>query len=137
MPPPAIGDTSTDPYLHSNGLLRATIYPDRDDYPEYINTVSGDPPAFNDGDGEWYDRVQYTYDRQGEVTSMEDQNETLHTYTYDKLGRQIADTVTLPTGNPQNIDTTVMEIDQGYNVYGNLQYVTSKDGNGAGEGGRV
>jgi len=49
-------------------------------------------------------------------------------YTYDKLGRQIADVVTLPSGNPAGIDTTVMEIDHGYDVCGRLQYVTSLDG---------
>ena len=60
---------------------------------------------------------------------MTDQNLTTHTYTYDNLGREIADSVTLPTlggvYNPSNIDTAVMEIGYGYNVQGNLSSVTS------------
>ena len=58
--------------------------------------------------------LRSTYDIQGEVASMTHQNLTTHTYTYDNLGREIADSVTLPTlggvYNPSNIDTAVMEI---------------------------
>lgn len=111
----AIGNLDSDPYLHSNSLLRATIYPDS------TNTVTGTPPTAFSTDT--YDRVEYTYNRQGEVASMKDQNGTVHSYTYDKLGREVADSVTsYVTGA---IDASVLRIERGYDVRGNLEWVTS------------
>ena len=52
-------------------LLRAEIYPDSDD------TAS---PRANGADG-IYDRVEYTYNRTGQVVTKHDQNGTVHTYT--------------------------------------------------------
>ena len=74
--------------------------------------------------------TSYTYDRQGEVVSMTDQNGTVHDYAYDKLGREISDTATVAAWHPYGVDTAVKEIDYGYDVRGNLQWVTSKDGSG-------
>ena len=74
-----------------------------------------------------YDRVEYTYDKQGEVTEMEDQNGTIHEYIYDQLGREIEDKI-LQFG--AGVDQSVKEIDYGYDLYGNLATVTSKDASG-------
>ncbi|HEY5313267.1 MAG TPA: RHS repeat domain-containing protein, partial [Pirellulales bacterium] len=66
--------------------------------------------------------VSYTYNRQGQVTQMTDQNGTLHQYTYDLLGRPTADSViTLGTG----IDDAVRRIARTYNTVGLPQNVTS------------
>ena len=77
------GSTICESAIARSDLLRAVIYPDSDD----SSTWLGDGP-----DG-IYDRVEYTYDRQGERVSMRDQNETLHVYDYDGLGRQVQDRV--------------------------------------------
>ena len=115
--------TATDgatPLIYSNDLVAAVIY-----------SGSSDTVSYSGGNAtiDGTDHVSYTYDIQGEVASMTDQNLTTHTYTYDNLGREIADSVTLPTlggvYNPSNIDTAVMEIGYGYNVQGNLSTVTS------------
>ena len=53
-------------------------------------------------DGEWlqnqlngiYDRIEFKYNRQGEVTEIKDQNETVHAYDFDALDRQTQDRVT-------------------------------------------
>ena len=75
------GSTICESAIARSDLLRAVIYPDSDDTSVWL----GDGP-----DG-IYDRVEYTYDRQGERVSMRDQNETLHMYDYDGLGRQVHD----------------------------------------------
>jgi YD repeat-containing protein len=41
-----------------------------------------------------YDRVEYTYNRQGERTTKKDQNETVHAFDYDLFGHLIEDRVT-------------------------------------------
>ena len=40
------------------------------------------------------DRVEYGYNRQAERIRKKDQNETVHAYEYDRLGRPIEDRVT-------------------------------------------
>jgi RHS repeat-associated protein len=111
--------TAADPEIYSNDLLRAVIYADSDN--TFTPPVDGSTGTLNDYSG--YNRVQYTYDLQGEVTSMEDQNQTVHTYGYDSLGRETSDAVT----SHQNgkIDTSVMQIDQSYDDEGNLADVAS------------
>ena len=120
----AVDNSDAGAYLHDEGLVRAVIYPDS------TNTFTPDGSGGGTISGT-YDRVEYAYNRQGEVTSMTDQNGTVHTYTYDNFGREIADKATVAQGNPAAIDTSVMEIDYTYDVYGDLQDVASKDGNGA------
>ena len=34
------------------------------------------------------DRIKFTYNRQGEVTTKTDQNGTVHSHDFDKLGRR-------------------------------------------------
>lgn len=68
------------------------------------------------------DRVTYRYDRLGELVGMTDQNGTVHSHGYDKLGRFTADSVlTLGTG----IDGAVQRIARTYDRPGRLQKVTS------------
>ena len=68
--------TSASPDLYSYGELTAVIYPDSTaTYDSSTNGLSGS------------DLVKYTYDRQGEMTSMTDQNGTTYTYAYDGVGR--------------------------------------------------
>ena len=101
-----IGDSS--PALFSNDLLRSVIYADSS------NTWAD--VADNSTTG--YNRVQYTYDRQGETLTDEDQNQTLHTLTYDGIGHELTDSITVPDGNPANIDLTVTELAFAYKVCG-------------------
>jgi hypothetical protein len=68
--------------------------------------------------------VEYQYNRQGEVRQIKDQNQTIHDYVFDKLGRQLADkATTLGSG----IDGTIRRIDRAYDVRGKLEKVTSYD----------
>ena len=68
--------------------------------------------------------MEYQYNRQGEVIWKKDQNETVHEYTYDRLGRQTADKVTaLGLG----VDGAVRRISRGYEVRGMLEKLTSFD----------
>ncbi len=98
-------------------LLRAVIYPDSDD--------TTDPGNGNDGN---YDRVEYCYNAQGEVVELKDQNETVHAYTLDHLGRLTRDAATLDQGSA--IDDTVLRIDRSYNLRGLLEHVTSTNSAG-------
>ncbi len=68
-------------------------------------------------------KVLYTYDRLGELASVEDQNETLHEYTRDDLGRVTLDDVTLAMSSP--IDDWVLSIGVDYDDFGRLEKVTS------------
>jgi hypothetical protein len=67
--------------------------------------------------------VEYEYDIQGEQRQMKDQNQTVHNYIFDQLGRETEDEVTFPTGS--NIDQTVNRIQQGYDQLGNLNDIVS------------
>ena len=111
--------TSSSPDLYSDGKVTAVIYPD--------STATYDPTTHSFSGT---DLVKYTYDRQGEMTSMTDQNGTTHTYSYDGVGRLLSDSVTVPSGNPADIDTTVASIDYGYKVCGKLLTVSSEDSSG-------
>ena len=61
---------------------------------------------------------------------MEDQNQTTHTYTHNGLGALLSDNVTVPAGNPANIDLAVASIDYAYKVCGRLLSVSSEDSSG-------
>ncbi|ADB18360.1 YD repeat protein [Pirellula staleyi DSM 6068] len=87
--------------IASNDLLSAEIYPDAADAD---------------------DRVTYSYNRQGERKTMRDQNGSVHSYSYDKLGRQTADTVTtLASG----VDDGVLRIGATFDVRGLVEKITS------------
>ncbi len=93
--------------INSNNLLAYVMYPDKS---------TGLASASSS------DQVHYTYDNMGEVLTRTDQNGTVHTYTYDILGRQISDTVTtLGSG----VDGSVRRIDVAYDTLGNATLITS------------
>ena len=102
--------------IHSNDLLRAVAYGvSASELPYLVADVSS---GYTSG----LNLVEYTYDRQGEVATMTDQNGTTHQYTYDQLGRQVSDTVTtLGSG----IDDSVLRIDTAYALDGNVALTTS------------
>jgi YD repeat-containing protein len=106
------GTTLSDSQVASYDLLRAVIYPDSDD---------ADNPLGNGSDGV-YDRVEFKYNRLGEVIERKDQNETVRVFDYDLLGRLIHDRATaLGTG----VDVSVQRISRAYEVHGFLLTVTS------------
>jgi RHS repeat-associated protein len=105
------GTTLAESGVASNSLLRAKIYPESDD----------EGPGLN-GPDDAYDRVEYQYNRQGEVIEQKDQNETVHAYEYDRLGRLTHDRVTaLGTG----IDGAVRRISRSYDRAGQMESITS------------
>ncbi len=54
-----------------------------------------------------YDRVEYQYNTQSQQTQLKDQNQTVHDYLFDRMGRQTADIA----GNlGADIDDTVRRI---------------------------
>jgi YD repeat-containing protein len=107
------------------------IYPDSDD--TYSIGEDG-APVFSDGADETYDRIEFNYNRQGEVTEIKDQNETVHALDYDKLGRQTQDRVsTLGTG----VEGAVRRIASTFEVRGMREKITSYDNATVGSGGVV
>ena len=63
-----------------------------------------------------------TYDAQGDILTRTDPNNTVHTYTYDVLGRQISDAVTtLGAG----VDGSIQLLTTGYDAEGNANLFTS------------
>jgi RHS repeat-associated protein len=93
--------------IDSNDLLAETIYPD---------PTTGRPSSSPS------QRVTYTYDALGELTSMTDRNDTTHVYRYDVLGRQTSDIVSqLGAG----VDGSVLRLDTAYDSQGNPYLFTS------------
>src|SRR5437762_1529487 len=77
------------------------------------------------------DQKAFTYNRQNGTTSFSDQNGSVHTYTFDKLGRQIDDGVTtLGSG----VDGAVRRIATSFEVRGLVQNLTSYDNATVGSG---
>ena len=90
------GTTLTNSEIATSTLKRAEIYPDSDD------TV-----ALGDGTDGIYDRIEFKYDRQQRITEVKDQQQTVHAFDFDALGRQTQDRVTaLGSG----VDDTVRRI---------------------------
>ncbi|MCX6908426.1 MAG: RHS repeat-associated core domain-containing protein [Verrucomicrobia bacterium] len=114
------GTTLDDSDIAGNELLRAKIYPDSDDNDD-----------LTDGNDGIYDRVEYCYNRLGEMIEAKNQAGTIHAYDYDKLGRLIHDRVTsLGSG----VDNAVLRISREYEVRGMLSKVTSYDNATVGSG---
>jgi len=115
------GTTLADSQVARSDLLRAEIYPDSDD--------PSDWPG--DGDDRVYDRVEYAYNRQGQVVSKKDQNETLHAFDYDRLGRPTQDRVVqLGPG----VHGLVRRIARTYEVRGLAETITSLTNASVGSG---
>jgi len=98
--------------IASNRLLRAKIYPESDDQ----------PAPLGDGPDGVYARLEYIYNRQGQVIHFKDADTTVHEYEYDRLGRETADKAT--TLGP-NVDNRVRRITREYEVRGMVTKVTS------------
>ena len=86
--------------LASNDLLHTVTYPD-----------SGE--------------VVYEYNRQSQQLKMTDQNDTVHVYEFDKLGRRTEDQVTLAGGTA--VDGTILRIETSYDDRLRIEKVTSYD----------
>jgi len=122
------GTTLSDSGISSTLLKRAEIYPDSDDT---YSVGTGSLPVLSDGPDETYDRIEFSYNRQGETTEIKDQNETVHAFDYDKLGRQTHDRVTaLGTG----VDGAVRRISTSYELRGMKEKITSWNGETVGSG---
>jgi RHS repeat-associated protein len=106
------GTTQYDSGISDNNLLRAKIYPESDDW----------PAPLADGPDGIYERIEYTYNRQGEPVTFDDADETVHAYLYDKLGRLTADSVTTLG---EGVDNSILRIERAYEIRGMLQMVTS------------
>ena len=77
------------------------------------------------------DAVSYFYIRQAERIILEDQNGSVHSYEYDKLGRLLHDrVVTLGTG----VDGAIRRITFAYHVRGMVLTITSYDNASPGSG---
>ncbi len=113
--------TSVGSDMAHNGLLRAVIYPDSDDVAS---------PLGNGTDGV-YDRVELKHNRQGELKERKDQNETVHVFEFDKLGRQTHDRV---TSVGSGIDNAVLRLSRTYEVRGLAEKATSYDNATVGSG---
>ena len=100
--------------LTSNDLLAATLYPDK---------TTGLPSTA--------EQESYTYDALGEMTGKTDRNGTTHAYSFDVLGRQTADSVTMLG---QGVDGHVLRLQTAYDTGGRPYLYTSYD---AASGGNV
>ena len=77
------------------------------------------------------DQITWTYNRQGQKTTLTDQNGTVHSYNYDKLARETDDRITtVGTG----IDNAVLRISGTFEVRGMRQNLTSYDNATVGSG---
>ena len=104
------GTTLTDSEIAASTLKRAEVYPD---------STSGS------------DRISFEYNRQRQVTEIQDQGGTVHAMDFDKLGRPTQDRVTtLGTG----IDGAVRRLATTYEVRGMREKITSYDDATVGQG---
>jgi RHS repeat-associated protein len=79
-------------------------------------------PAFKLCDGTAEVVVARQENALGETVTLTDRNGTVHTLTYDVLGRLVSDAVTtLGAG----VDGSVRRLEYGYDIHGNLAHITS------------
>ena len=114
------GTTLSESEIATSTLKRAEIYPDSDD------TV-----ALGDGADGIYDRIEFKYDRQQRVTEVKDQQQTVHAFDFDALGRQTQDRV-IAVGS--GVDDAVRRIATEYDVLGRKSKITSYDNPTVGSG---
>lgn len=108
------GTTLEESGIASNRLLRAKIYPESDDRPAPLDS----------GPDGVYARLEYTYNRQGDVVQFTDADGTVHNYEYDKAGRLIEDRATTIASH---LDTGICRISRAYDNRGMLALVSSYD----------
>jgi len=95
--------------LHSLDLLRRIKYPDRT-----TGEPSGDPT----------DQEAFTYNALGQQASKTDQNDSVHAFGFDVLGRPTGDAIgTLGTG----VDGAVRRLGLTYDTLGRPENLTSFD----------
>ncbi|MCC6675508.1 MAG: hypothetical protein IT436_00055, partial [Phycisphaerales bacterium] len=106
-------DSGTSPasLIGSFDLLREVRYPDES------TGEAGTTSAY---------KVTYSYNAQGELRKVTDQNGTLHEYFRDKAGRVTRDQATVAMSSP--IDDTIDKIDVTYDELGRLDNAISLDG---------
>jgi YD repeat-containing protein len=101
--------------LYSNRLVYQKVYPDSSE------------SSSSSSSGSTIDRVTSTFNRQQQVTSLTDQLGTKHLYSYDNLGRILADDVdTFGSG----VDRHVGKIETAYDNRGRATRKTSYHENG-------
>jgi len=98
--------------LYSNRLVYQKIYPDG-------NSSS----SSSSSSGGTIDRVTNTFNRQKQLTTMTDQLGTKHSYSYDKLGRLLADSVVDNVGT--GVDSSVGKLETAYDERGRITRKTS------------
>jgi len=108
------GTTLAESGIASNRLLRAKIYPESDDRPAPLDS----------GPDGVYARLEYNYNRQGDVVQFTDADGTVHEYDYDQAGRLTADRATTLA---DHLNTAVRRISRAYDNRGMLALVSSYD----------
>ena len=104
------GTTLSDSEIATSTLKRSESYPDSVDSS---------------------DMISFKYNRQNQITEIQDQGNTVHSYDFDKLGRQSQDRITnLGTG----VDGAVRRIATTYEVRGMKATVSSYDNPTVGSG---
>jgi RHS repeat-associated protein len=99
------GVTTPSSAVNSADLLAAVQYPDKG---------TGQPSAS--------EQETYTYNGQGQVNTFTDRNGNVHTYSYDVLGRQTVDAITmLGTG----VDNGVLRAETAYDTQDNAYLFTT------------
>ncbi|ADG66878.1 AmoP [Planctopirus limnophila DSM 3776] len=106
----AYGSTLDDSDIAASFLKVAEIYPD---------STGGS------------DQVEFTYNRQQQVTQLTDQGGTVHQYDFDLLGRQTQDRV---TAFGTDVDDTVQRIETAFDERGLVIRITSWDNATVGSG---
>ena len=82
-------------------------------------------PFLKNGADGVYERIEYAYNRLGDVTAMKDPNQTEHTYEFDGMGRPTQDRI---TAFGSGIDDAVKRIETTYDTKRRLRKkVTSYD----------
>jgi RHS repeat-associated protein len=89
--------------LFSNDLIGVVRYPDKTT--GLASTAASDDQTFG-------------YNLLGELSSFTDQNGTTHTYTRDVLGRETLDSIQVASGNPQNVDQTILSLGYTFDTAG-------------------
>jgi RHS repeat-associated protein/uncharacterized delta-60 repeat protein len=98
--------------LTSNDLLKEVQYPDK----------SSGSPGTNPSD-----KNVYKYNALGQAKEMTDQNQTIHAYSYDAVGRFSNDAVTIASGNTHKVSTAVLRLETSYDEAGRPYLFTSYD----------
>jgi RHS repeat-associated protein len=116
-----VAKSTSDSDVARADLVKAMIYPDSDDAAWPLGSGGDDA----------YDRVEFRYNRQGQLKEKKDQAGTTHSYDYDKLGRWTQDRV---TAFGTNIDQAVKRIGRTFEPRGRIEKVTSYDNATVGSG---